>query len=238
VTSTKRPGWSARYYRCNTQSGSPRPGFERRCGGKLIPAQELEDLVWRDCRAFVLNPGDALAEAQRQLRGRMAETARLEPQRRALLQQVAEKEQERERVLTLFRRNRITLEEAERQLDQLQQEQVAGRQMLAGLRSEEELAQAFEAHLADATAMLGQLGERLAEIEQDGDGATRRQLLELLVTRLTVRTEGVGHRKRATVRAEYAFGAPGDHAVNSRRATPRGRRDRAGPAGPRSRGGS
>ncbi len=105
------------YYRCSSQLAAHRPNPAERCRAKLVRAAWLEDEVWQHCRRFILNPQDTLGEVQRELRARTTRTAELEAQRQSLQRQLGEKEAERERVLTLYRRNRISVSEAETQLD-------------------------------------------------------------------------------------------------------------------------
>jgi hypothetical protein len=59
-------------------------------------------------RAFVNDPGEHIAEAQRQLRERLASAGQADEQRKRLAAELAGKEQERERVLGMIRRGRIT----------------------------------------------------------------------------------------------------------------------------------
>ena len=59
---------------------------------KRLAADRLEGDIWQHCREFIHQPGEALAEAQQQLRERMAESTTLEEQRATLLAQLAEKE--------------------------------------------------------------------------------------------------------------------------------------------------
>ena len=102
-------------YRCVSQCGTRE--YATRCDAKSLRADWLEDAVWQECRRFILNPGEALTEARRKMRERMADAAGFEQQRRDLLHTLAGKEGERERVLTLYRRGKISDLEAETQLD-------------------------------------------------------------------------------------------------------------------------
>ncbi len=200
-----KSGWSTHYYRCGSQLGAVRPDPTTRCRAKVLPAAWLEDLVWRDCRAFILDPGAALSEAQVQLRDRLSHVAALEDERQRLQHQLAAKEAERDRVMTLYRRGRATLADAEAQLDAIQLEAGELRAALDAMRTQEELAQAFEAHYADAAVLLGQLTDRLEEIEATDDWATKRQVVELLVSEITVTSRGVGRAKEANLAVTYAF---------------------------------
>jgi hypothetical protein len=79
------PGGATRnkaYYGCTSQLGGHGTPARPACAGKRVRAAWLEAEVWRDCAAFIRAPGEALAEAQRQLRARLAETAGLDAQRR------------------------------------------------------------------------------------------------------------------------------------------------------------
>ena len=208
-SSSRVEPWVGYYYRCNGQLSVVRPEAADRCRAKALPAAWLEATVWEDCRRWIQDPGEPLAEAQRQLRDRMGESATLDAERRRFHQQAAAKDAERERILTLYRRNRITVTEAEAQLDAIAAETATLRQMLDGLASQAALAAAFEAHLTEATALLLRLRGRLADVEQTNDWATKREIVEALVARITVRTDGDERgRKRATVRVRYACGEP------------------------------
>jgi site-specific DNA recombinase len=63
---TYRSGTQGVYYRCGGRHPSHYPTRSERCRSKAIHATWLERLVWDDCRTFILNPGEAMAEAQRQ----------------------------------------------------------------------------------------------------------------------------------------------------------------------------
>jgi site-specific DNA recombinase len=203
-------GWIAKnvdglWYRCNGAVSSREVIAGQRCPSKAVRADRLEDEVWADCREWIRNPGKPLAEAQRQLRERMEQSANLEAERRALHEQLAEKEAERERVLTLYRRNRITVDEAERQLDAITAETADVRHLLDALQSQAALTTAFEAHLTEATALLLRLRDQLEEVERTNDWATKRRVVECLVSRVVIQTHGDGPKRQATARITYAF---------------------------------
>ena len=95
-----------------------------------IDAEWLESYVWDGCREFISNPGPALAGAQAELRKRMADSSTEEDRCRAFSRQIADKDTERENVMTLFRRGRVTLDETERQLEQVAAETAELRRLL------------------------------------------------------------------------------------------------------------
>jgi site-specific DNA recombinase len=194
------------YYRCNSQLASIQLDRGQRCRAKILSASWLEALVWQDCREFISNPGDALVEAQRQLQAQQAQVETLVPQQRALEKQIAAKDTEREKVMTFFRRNLITAEEAERQLTALAQERDQLQGLANALTAQTALAQATEAQLTEASSMLTGLRGRLAEIDRTDEWPLKRQIIELLVAEIRVRTEQQGTRKQAALTIRYHFG--------------------------------
>jgi DNA repair photolyase len=178
----------------------------------MIPAAYLEHEVWQDCRNFILNPGEALAEAQCQLRERLEQVASIEAERERLQVLLAEKEAEREGVTTLFRQGSISLNEAEVQLDAVGREMADLRALTDSLAAQVELVKAWEARVVEATVLLAQLRERLADIEARDDWDAKRQGVEMLVQEVTVQTERDGKQKRGTITIRYVFGEP-RHAV-------------------------
>ncbi|SRR5579883_311543 len=194
--------YETRYYRCNWDF----PIGAAPCAGKAVNADALERAVWTHCAAFIRDPGAAIAEAQAELRARQAQAADRGAERARLTRALADKDAERERTMTLFRKNLITLAEAEVQLAAMAREQAETQALLAALDSETQLTAAAQAQLADATAMLGRLRDRLEEVERTDDWATKRAVVELLVRQVTVETTGTGRERRAVGRARYAFG--------------------------------
>jgi site-specific DNA recombinase len=207
---TARPGRGRptgySYYACNV-SQRPVPPAER-CHGKMVPADWLEEQVWQDCREFILNPGPALADAQVELRRRLADASMHEPRQRELLRQIAGKDQERENVMTLFRRGRATLDETERQLDAITDETAALRRELESMTDQANLAQTYEAQVAGAAALLSTLREELEQIERTNDIARKRKVIEHLVSGIEVHTVDHGRPKKAKVILRYVFGEP------------------------------
>lgn len=197
-----------RYYRCNGQLSSNRVRPEDRCQAKMVDANYIEGLVWEDIRSFVLNPGAALEQARAQLESRRAQTPDVGRERRTVEQQLEAKDTEKARVLALYRRGRIDLPETEHELDTINKEGETLRGMLAALSAQEEMAQSQVKQLDDAEHLAELLRDRLAQVDQEGDWEMKRQLVELLVERIKVESEGAGRGKRATVSIDYAFMRP------------------------------
>jgi site-specific DNA recombinase len=190
------------YYRCSAQMAAARPK-ETRCRNRGIPSAWLEDQIWQDCREFIRNPGKHLADAQHQLQERLENSASVEDQRRSILRQIADKENERERVMTLFRRGHSDLEETERQLDAIATEMTELRRLLDAIQAQEALTRAFESQVAEAAALFGRLQGELEDIERTNDLAWKRQIMQRFVERITVPAGGP-----PVVR--YIFASPGE----------------------------
>ena len=95
-------------------------------------------------------------------------------------------------MLDLFRRGRITAAECDRDLDKVAADSREIREMLDALRARAEMAAASEAYLSDVGAALAQMHGSVDEIEETNDWQRKRQLIELLVPRMIVRTEITG----------------------------------------------
>lgn len=199
-----------RKYRCNANGGRANSRPEGRCQAASIDADRLESLVWHEVRQFVENPGEAVEVARQQIRERLAASSKGEEQRKRLAAELAGKETERERILGLFRRGRITSDEAERELDSIAREAAQLRELLDSLRLQAQMAEAQETYLVDAGAMLARVRGRVDEIEAANDRAAKRELIELLAPRIVLQTDILGiakvrQRKRATIHLTLAF---------------------------------
>jgi hypothetical protein len=196
-----RNGMKGAYSRC----GRRHPDLYARaewCSSRAVNAAWLESTVWEDCREVILHPGEALTEAQRQLHARVDQATRMEQQRSSDIQALADKVQERERVMTLYRRGRIPVTTVEAQLDAIAQEEVELRQQCSALESQKALAEASEAHMTNTRHLLQSLHRHLEDIDRTDDQVTKRQVIELLVH--TIRVDTTADRKlSATI--TYAF---------------------------------
>jgi len=200
-------------YRRNSGMGRARWHTEGRCIGKTLLADWIENEVWQQCREFILNPGDALDEARRKLRERMTTATGFEARRREMLAALAEKETERERVLTMYRKGKISDDEAERELDAIAREAGQLREDLESLRAQASLIDAQEAYLSESTAMLVRLRDELAGIEAFDDRERKRAIIARYVRSIDVETRRVAPRKlEADVRV-YLRLKPGAVAV-------------------------
>ncbi len=174
------------YYRCSGQLAASRPK-ETRCHNQGVRSDDLEASVWQDCREIIQHPGKYLADAQKQLRARMETSASVETQRQEILEQIGDKDTERERTMTLFRRGRSTLEETETQLDAVTAETAELRRLLDAIRAQEALTQAFENQVTEAASLFDRMQGELEEIERTDDRPRKRQIMQLLVSRIVMR---------------------------------------------------
>ncbi len=200
-------GVPTRWYVCNG-AGRIAHGAGKGCPGRSIDADQIEQAVWAECCAFIRNPGPALAAARQALRARRRHHDDLTARRQTLTAQLAEKERERERVRTLYRRGAITLAEAEAELAAIAQEIATLQALAESLATEAALTQAEEAQLATAATLLAQLRAELDAIEATDDRPRKQQIIALLVHGITVTTEGTGRRARVIAHVRYAFPPP------------------------------
>src|SRR5206468_12037048 len=99
-----RNGGEQMYYVCNGkhQGRAIFGNNAMKCSSKAIAG--IEDIVWRDVAGFLRDPGPVLAELADRLRATVVESANVESQLAALRSAMAGKEDERNRVIGLFRR--------------------------------------------------------------------------------------------------------------------------------------
>jgi site-specific DNA recombinase len=180
------------YYRCGARAITHHPATQERCRSRAVSAAQLGEIVWEDCRTFIHNPGEALAVARRQIHDRMSQVTRMDQERAQYMHALTEKTQERDRIMTLFRRGRSRLEDVEAQLDDIAREETELRQQLAAMDAQKAIAEAYEAHMTGASLMLHQLQDRLADIDRTNDVAKKREIIELLVQ--GIRIDGKGAR--------------------------------------------
>ena len=171
-----------------------------------IPAGWLESLVWADVRAFLADPGVVLER----VRERMASEdnlAELEERHGSLKRRLTEAEGELDRLLNLYATGEIDAEwltthvrDREGRIENL-------KLLIASVESD--IASRLQNRLAaeQTETWLRALADNLAEVEGDSIEAfqKRRELVQLLVEKITADREEYGHPR---VEINYRFGPP------------------------------
>jgi len=183
------------WYRCDGQLVERGP-IEGRCPGKSVKGPDLEPAVWDDIERWLRNPGALIDELAAERNGTAA--AAVAEVDRTMLQAALENcASQRDRMLDLHRRGRISADELDDHLDRISEEQQTIEQRLRELEP-------------DPDPQLDAPGpDLLAEIRRRVDGGLedeqRQEIAQLLVRRITINTEIVDGGKRATAIVEYKF---------------------------------
>ncbi|MBI5285315.1 MAG: recombinase family protein [Chloroflexi bacterium] len=182
------------WYRCNGQiiyRGTKR----ERCPSVYLRASRLEPLIWTDVERFLRDPGDLLDELRNERHDTSAAALR-EAERQVAEAGLAGIPEQRNRILDLFKRGRITPTECDQQMDEIALDAEAFRAAIAALTPE-----TVEPDDEPDMDLLDALRHRLA----DADEAMRQEVVSTLVRQITIKTEFVDGRKRGTAVVEYRF---------------------------------
>lgn len=180
-------GGSRLYYHCaRTRAHHTMPGGPR-CHGRSIPTAVLEQRVWEDVRAFVLDPGPALADARAVIQDGPFPDPRRPDERERLEQALAARLAERERAQLLFRRGLASLDETEAAIRGADADVRQVRDLLASLDADRLAAEATARHLSEIELLVGSL-HPLVEAGDAGDRVAQRTVIELLVREVSIET--------------------------------------------------
>lgn len=201
-TVRNRNGAPSAFYRCCGRTPHWYASRER-CTSKVVQMAWIETLIWEDCREYIRNPGKALAEAQRQLHDRMHQVAHVDEQRGEYMKALAEKTQERDRVINMHRRGVITFQDAEAHLAEIAREEADLRRECSAIDAQRALVDAYETQLTDASLMLHRLQENVDTIERTDDRTKKQEVIELLVQSIRIDTHA-DRTLKATIRYRFS----------------------------------
>ena len=177
-------------YRClGTRDGEP-AHTKQPCSGGTISAEALERVVWDAVKDFALRPHEHLAAGQQVIRAQMEDASSQEGERRSLVATLAQQQDQRERVLDLYRRGRITTAECDAQLDKIAAEKRDTQTALDAMSSRAAMASASEAYLAEVGAALALIADELPEIERHPE--QRRALIATLAPEMVIEATPLG----------------------------------------------
>jgi len=138
------------------------------------------------------------------------QVSNFEERARAISDALVAREDARLRVLELSRRGRITLDEADAELEFIGSEAAELRRQLEVLQGERNNSAVLESRFAEAEYLLSHLADELQDIERMQDHGARRFIVERLVRQIAVRTLPSEKRIRRpyTLRLRLACGKP------------------------------
>ena len=203
-------------YRCNGSMAHRGP-FAGKCIGASIKGELLEDTVWSDVSRFLLDPQvlvDELLAESNDIESR----AVAEAERASLLANRSAAQHRRTRAIDLYTRGKLSDDEFDAIAADVDQELRVLDDRLAGLEPADD-------PLDDAVSAdtLAEIRERL---EADLSDAERREIVQLLVRRITIHTTLPDRgRKQVRVVIDYRFprvgeartGIAASHSYNLRR---------------------
>ncbi|MGA1860258.1 recombinase family protein [Azospirillum sp. 11R-A] len=179
VCRTVHPGYN--YYVCRGKGDVITSRRETSCSARYAPAQQLDDLVWKDLCALLTAP-EQIAQALSRAHGGGWLPQELQARREQLRKGQCGLEQQMERLTDAYLLGVIPLPEYQRR------RQVADERM-QGLRTQAEQLDAQAGRhmkLAGWAASAADFCQRMQSGLADADFARRRQLVELLIDRIVV----------------------------------------------------
>jgi site-specific DNA recombinase len=205
------PGY--RQYCCNQRR---RPHvLGSKCRSASVNADWVERQVLADVEAWVSDPDVALSMLATRMRGNMDQAETLRAQMAQAQSQLDAQQAERDSILALFRKGRITERDLDRQLDAIDAEQATIQARLRQLQDQISEANDAAAHLTRAADVLARFHERRAAGQ-----LTDREMMEGLVMGIVVDTQDAGlstrgrPKIRPAVTVTYCFEQPANSVGN------------------------
>jgi site-specific DNA recombinase len=154
------------YYICNGKRCARalfKQGEHRlaRCDSPTLNADWLDAAIWADVEHYIRNPDAALDALAMKLRGAGDQQDILREDVAKAQQRQQAKQREKDAVIALYRRGRISERDLDRQLDDIATEEAQLAETVERLKEQAQCARASEEQLAGAAALLERLRERL-----------------------------------------------------------------------------
>jgi site-specific DNA recombinase len=185
------------YYRCGGQLAGRELDRAKRCRAAQIKATDIEEHALAQCKSiladpdFVIRAGQAIVDEYRE------RNADIEQQRESLNAQLGANTLARENILTLIRRGRTSLNEADAQLALLVEEASSLRTALDATSS---VLDRIEAYTDSVQAM----AKFIRELKYDeNDPEQKRAIVEQLIQQIDVYTNGHGREKWPSISIKW-----------------------------------
>lgn len=191
------------YYVCNGKHNKRGPlgAYDGRCPAKSIVG-EIEDVVWHDVQSFLRDPGAVLQELQARRADRKGDADQMQAELDRFRCAEKEKSGERDRVVTLWRKKRITDSDLDAQLDAIEREERALHLQIEGLERQLDASATRGAELSGIEQLLRDINTQL---DSPLSWKTKRNIIVLLVSSIGVQTVQEDGKDVARVFVTYRF---------------------------------
>ena len=176
-----------------------------RCQAKAVRGDHLEEQVWSDVETFLRNPEPVLQQLQARLQSDVQGSEEIRNQVTRLEALLAEKANERSRVVGLYRRGRLTEADLDAQMDEIGKEQTALEVQIAELRRQDRRCGLHRRDRQFCETLLAKLRKRL---DEPISWELKRRLIEVLVAGIRVDTFEECGVKQARTTVTYRFSQP------------------------------
>lgn len=199
VNYTGSVGRAVTWYKCNGKTAWRGKQKGKPCDCKALDGRVIEPLIQADLERWLLNPGDVVQELAAEQNANGA-TAIAEAERALVASSLQDVAEQRNRMLDIYRRGRISADEVDVQMDAIAVEQGALEKRLAELAPRDEPQQT----VTDET-LLTAIRER---VRAGLSRAELQQIVALLVDSVTVHSSfDIDGKKRCRVVIRYRFPA-------------------------------
>jgi site-specific DNA recombinase len=185
-TGRKNKDREHRYYVCSGKFKQAQSGLEQKCPSRYAPADQLDEVVWKDLCEVLSHP-ESITDALQRAHGGQWLPQELKARQENLRQGRAALRRQLERLTEAYLGEVIPLAEYRRRREDLEQREQA-------LASQEEQLQAHSHQHMELAGIVGSVEDFCERVRSGLAGATfeqRRKLVELLIDRVIVSDEEV-----------------------------------------------
>lgn len=207
MSSARKSGKREYYYRCN---GAHSPSIylkDRRCVSKGIQGDVLEQQVWADVETFLRNPGPVLDRLRTRLEMNADGSEHAQRQLARFEELLARTGTERNMVVGLYRRGRLSEADLDHQLEEIRKEESGLQNQIEELQTSLARSASVAETVDSAQGLLEMLRHRLGE---EVTWEQKRRLIEVLVANVRVDTSEQYGIKHCTITVTYRFAQPGE----------------------------
>jgi site-specific DNA recombinase len=190
------------YYQCGGRSMWRAKGTNK-CYGRSITMSWLDNYVWNDCLRYIHNPDEAIEEIQANQK-RHLEPVTIKEEQLLIKSQLNQKETEKGNILDLYRKNLISMQDVELQLQKIADEKLALEDHLKRLTDDSKKDEDIFATQASARALLNELQNKINSTENTVE--FKREIIMSIVEKIAVYTiDQSNPRSKMKITIHYKF---------------------------------